>query len=76
MPLRSENMPPPLLIVQKYGGTSVGNVERIAPSRAVASRRSGRATGRRHRVGDVGETNRLLKLAKQITEIPTSASWT
>jgi aspartate kinase len=60
-----------LLIVQKYGGTSVGNVERIrnVARRALASQRQG------HRVVVIvsamsGETNRLLGLAKQITDIP------
>src|SRR4051812_37179831 len=60
-----------LLIVQKYGGTSVGSVERI---RAVA-RRCLESQRKGHRVVVIvsamsGETNRLLKLAKQITEMP------
>ena len=66
----SENMRA-LLIVQKYGGTSVGNIERIrnVARRALATQRKG------HRVVVIasamsGETNRLLGLAKQITEIP------
>jgi aspartate kinase len=59
------------LIVQKYGGTSVGSVERI---KAVAER-----VARAHANGDqvvvvvsamAGETNRLLKLAEQISEQP------
>jgi aspartate kinase len=60
-----------LLIVQKYGGTSVGNIERI---RAVARRCL--ATQRRgHDVVVIvsamsGETNRLLALAKQLSELP------
>jgi aspartate kinase len=60
-----------LLIVQKYGGTSVGSVERIrnVARRALATQRQG------HEVVVVvsamsGETNRLLGLAKQISEIP------
>jgi aspartate kinase len=60
-----------LLIVQKYGGTSVGNVERIrnVARRCLASQRKG------HKVVVIvsamsGETNRLLGLAKQITDIP------
>jgi aspartate kinase len=60
-----------LLIVQKYGGTSVGSVERIrnVARRCLATQRQG------HRVVVIvsamsGETNRLLGLAKQITEIP------
>jgi aspartate kinase len=60
-----------LLIVQKYGGTSVGNVERIrnVARRCLATQRQG------HRVVVIvsamsGETNRLLGLAKQITELP------
>jgi aspartate kinase len=66
----SENMRA-LLIVQKYGGTSVGNIERIrnVARRCLAAQRQG------HRVVVIvsamsGETNRLLKLAKEITEIP------
>jgi aspartate kinase len=60
-----------LLIVQKYGGTSVGSVERIrnVAKRCLAAQRKG---------NDVvvivsamsGETNRLLGLAKQITDLP------
>jgi aspartate kinase len=60
-----------LLIVQKYGGTSVGSVERI---RNVA-RRCLRAQREGHDVVVIasamsGETNRLLKLAKEISELP------
>ncbi len=61
----------PLTIVQKYGGTSVGSVERIqaVARRAVATHAEG------HRVVVVvsamaGETNRLLALAKQISDEP------
>ena len=59
------------LIVQKYGGTSVGSVERIE---AVAERVS-----RHHSDGDQliivvsamsGETNRLLGLARELTPSP------
>jgi aspartate kinase len=60
-----------LLIVQKYGGTSVGSVERIrnVAKRCLAAQRKG------HKVVVIvsamsGETNRLLGLAKQITELP------
>ena len=62
-------MPP--LVVQKYGGTSVGSVERIreVARRCIASRARG---------NDVvvivsamsGETNRLLALAKQVNDDP------
>jgi len=61
------------LIVQKYGGTSVGTVERIS---AVAQRvKSARDNG-----DDIvvvvsamsGETNRLIGLAKEITENPSA----
>ena len=60
------------LIVQKFGGTSVGTVERIE---AVADK----VVGFRERGDDVvvvvsamsGETNRLLALAKDIMEHPT-----
>ncbi|MFP5507125.1 MAG: aspartate kinase, partial [Gammaproteobacteria bacterium] len=59
------------LIVQKYGGTSVGSPERIA---AVAER----VIGYRNRGDDVvvvvsamsGETDRLIKLAKSISSNP------
>ena len=59
------------LIVQKYGGTSVGSTERIE---AVAQRVK-RWHGQGHRVVVVvsamsGETNRLIALAKAITETP------
>ena len=59
------------LIVQKYGGTSMGSVERI---RSVAAR-----VAKWHRAGHQvvvvpsamsGETNRLLGLAHEITEYP------
>ncbi len=59
------------LIVQKYGGTSVGSVERI---KAVAAK-----VVARHQAGDKivvavsamsGETNRLIDLAKAIHEQP------
>jgi len=60
------------LIVQKYGGTSVGSIERI---KAVAERcgsipRQGRRLGS-GRVGDgAGETNRLFQLAEQLCDSP------
>jgi aspartate kinase len=60
-----------LVIVQKYGGTSVGSVERIrnVARRVLATQRQG------HDVVVVvsamsGETNRLLGLAQQIATIP------
>ncbi|HTA17889.1 MAG TPA: aspartate kinase [Polyangia bacterium] len=63
--------PAALLIVQKYGGTSVGTVDRIrnVARRCLATQRKG------HKVVVIvsamsGETNRLLGLAKQLTEIP------
>ncbi|MFN7133549.1 MAG: aspartate kinase [Myxococcales bacterium] len=59
------------LIVQKYGGTSVGDIERIknVAKRCMAARKAG------HDVVVVvsamsGETNRLLKLTQQISERP------
>ncbi|MBX5483630.1 MAG: aspartate kinase [Myxococcaceae bacterium] len=59
------------LIVQKYGGTSVGDIERIknVARRALATRKQG------HDVVLVvsamaGETNRLLNLVAQITDRP------
>jgi aspartate kinase len=59
------------LIVQKYGGTSVGTIERI---RRVADRVE-QAAKRGNQVVVVlsamsGETDRLLKLAHEITAIP------
>jgi aspartate kinase len=60
-----------VLIVQKYGGTSVGTVERIeaVAEKVVAVRKQG------HDVVVVvsamsGETNRLIKLAKDIDDSP------
>ncbi len=60
-----------MLIVQKYGGTSVGSIDRIqeVAERAAATRGAG------HQVAVVlsamsGETNRLLALARQIAEQP------
>ncbi len=59
------------LIVQKYGGTSVGDIDRIknVARRAIAAKKAG------HQVVVVvsamsGETNRLLKLVNGITERP------
>ena len=59
------------LIVQKYGGTSVGTIERIhhVADHIERSRKEG------HQVVVVlsamsGETDRLLKLAHQVTAIP------
>lgn len=59
------------LVVQKYGGTSVGTPDRI---KAVASRIA-KTTSRGDRVIAVvsamaGETNRLLKLASEFADIP------
>lgn len=60
-----------MLIVQKYGGTSVGTIERIrnVAARCLASQREG------NQVAVVvsamsGETNRLLKLVGQIHDDP------
>ena len=60
-----------MLIVQKYGGTSVGSIDRIqeVAERVAATRAAG------HQVAVVlsamsGETNRLLALARQIAEQP------
>jgi aspartate kinase len=59
------------LIVQKYGGTSVGTLERIrnVASRAIATQKRG------HDVVVIvsamsGETNRLLKLAHEVVAVP------
>src|SRR5262249_58482844 len=60
-----------MLVVQKYGGTSVGSVERIkgVAKRVAATRAAG------HQVAVVvsamsGETNRLLALAKEVAARP------
>jgi aspartate kinase len=60
-----------MLVVQKYGGTSVGSIERIrnVARRCLATQRQG------HHVAVIvsamsGETNRLLSLAQQITPDP------
>jgi aspartate kinase len=62
---------PVALIVQKYGGTSVGSIERIhrVADRVVRAQREG------HRIVVVlsamsGETDRLLKLAHEATPVP------
>ena len=59
------------LIVQKYGGTSVGSLDRI---RAVAEKVVA-VRGEGHRVVVVvsamsGETNRLIDLARAIDPVP------
>lgn len=64
------------LIVQKFGGTSVGSVERIknVAERVLETQMAG------HQVVVVvsamsGETNRLVGLAREIAEIPDSAAF-
>jgi aspartate kinase len=59
------------LVVQKFGGTSVGTTERIrnVARRAIATQRQG------HRVVLIvsamsGETNRLLALAHEVSKVP------
>ncbi len=59
------------LIVQKYGGTSVGSVERIqsVSERIISTQQQG------HDVvvavsAMAGETNRLMNLANQMSEVP------
>jgi aspartate kinase len=59
------------LVVQKYGGTSVGSLERIknVAARAIATQKQG------HEVVVIvsamsGETNRLLKLAHDVAPVP------
>jgi aspartate kinase len=60
-----------MLVVQKFGGTSVGSVDRIreVARRCIATRNAG------HDVVVIvsamsGETNRLLKLAKEVNDDP------
>lgn len=59
------------LVVQKFGGTSVGDIERI--------KNVARRVIKQHQKGDqmvvvvsamAGETNRLVALSKEITELP------
>ena len=59
------------LVVQKYGGTSVGTVERIknVAKKVVAARQRGNE-GVVVVSAMAGETNRLLALAQQISELP------
>jgi aspartate kinase len=59
------------LVVQKFGGTSVGSIERIrnVARRAIAAQKAG------HRVVLIvsamsGETNRLLGLAHEVAKVP------
>ena len=59
------------LVVQKYGGTSVGDIERIknVASRAIKTKNQG------HDVVVVvsamaGETDKLIRMAQQITPNP------
>ena len=59
------------LVVQKFGGTSVGSIERIrnVARRAIATQRAG------HRVVLIvsamsGETNRLLGMAHEVSPVP------
>jgi aspartate kinase len=61
------------LIVQKFGGTSMGSLERIknAAARSLAAHAAG------HRVVTIvsamsGETDRLLRMAREIAPIPNS----
>jgi aspartate kinase len=70
---RGNSAPPVSLIVQKFGGTSVGSIERIknVAARALATQRAG------HDVVVIvsamaGETNRLLKLAADTSPMPDS----
>ena len=59
------------LIVQKYGGTSVGSIERI---QAVAQKIKAFADGGDQLVVSVsamsGETNRMTALAQEIQDVP------
>src|SRR5262249_27725251 len=61
-----------MLVVQKYGGTSVGSVERIREG----AKRCMETQAQGHEVVVIvsamaGETNRLLALAKQVNDDPT-----
>ena len=59
------------LIIQKYGGTSVGSIERIKNvARRVAKWRAGGQAVVVVLSAMSGETNRLITLAKQIQAQP------
>ena len=62
------------VVVQKYGGTSVGSIERI---RAVAARvQRARQQGQQVVVvvsAMAGETDRLLRLAREVSATPRGA---
>ncbi len=69
--LRDEVTSSETIVVQKFGGTSMGSIERIrsAAGRALAAQAQG------HRVVVIvsamsGETDRLLRLARDVTPIP------
>lgn len=66
-----------MLIVQKYGGTSVANIERI---KAVAERVSKTAKEGNKVVVVVsamaGETDKLIGLAHQVCSDPPEREWT
>ncbi len=68
---RDRYLPRRMLIVQKYGGTSVGTIERIQN----VAKRCVDAAAKGHNIAVVvsamsGETNRLLKLTAQIQDDP------
>jgi aspartate kinase len=60
------------LLVQKYGGTSVGSIERIkhVAAKVAAARRAGHELVVVVVSAMAGETNRLLALAHELSEIP------
>jgi aspartate kinase len=58
------------LIVQKFGGTSVGSIDRIKNVARRVARWKGKGTGWWSSLGHVGETNRLIALAKEISPDP------
>jgi flavorubredoxin len=65
------------LIVQKFGGTSVGDIERIknVARKVIATKKAG------NRVVVVvsamsGETDKLINLAKQMSPNPSRRKWT
>ena len=65
------------LIVQKYGGTSVGNPERIKN----VAKRVAKFHAQGHQVVVVvsamsGETNKLIALAKEVQASRIRANWT
>jgi hypothetical protein len=73
---RGAGQPDMALIVQKFGGTSVGSIERIEQVADKVARFRERAQHRGGRgLAMSGETNRLIGLAQEIRRSPCRGSW-